>query len=60
MAQVAYMSDTPFVVIRSLSDDAAQGAQLSFESFVEQAARNSAEIVLGMIRQGKTAPAKSE
>ncbi len=60
VAQVAYMSDTPFLVIRSLSDDAAQGAQLSFESFVEQAARNSAEIVLGMIRQGKTAPAKSE
>ncbi|MGI6403293.1 MAG: 5'-methylthioadenosine/adenosylhomocysteine nucleosidase [Oscillospiraceae bacterium] len=51
VAQVAYLCDTPFLVIRSLSDDAGQEAQLSFEHFVEQAARNSAEIVLGMIRQ---------
>jgi len=51
VAQAAFLCGTPFLVIRSLSDDAGHGAQLSFEQFVEQAARNSADIVLGMIRQ---------
>ena len=49
IGQIAYMSGRPFLVIRSLSDDSGEGAQLSFESFLEEAAKNAAGIVLRMI-----------
>lgn len=49
VGQVAHMGGVPFLVIRSVSDDAGQGADVSFEDFLERAAHNSAAIVLGMI-----------
>ena len=49
IGQIAYMSGLPFLVIRSLSDDSGEGAHISFESFLQQAANNSAGIVLKMI-----------
>ena len=49
IGQIAYMSGLPFFVIRSLSDDSGSGARISFESFLEKAAKNSAGIVLKMI-----------
>lgn len=51
VAQVAYMCAVPCLVIRCLSDDAAEGAKVSFQNFVDQASRNSADIVLGMLRE---------
>ena len=49
IGQIAYMSCRPFLVIRSVSDTAGEGAALSFENFLERAAGNSAAIVLGML-----------
>jgi len=49
IGQIAYMSGLPFLVIRSLSDDSGAGAHISFESFLQEAAENSAGIVLKMI-----------
>jgi len=49
IGQIAYMSGLPFLVIRSLSDDSGSGAHISFESFLERAAQNSAGIVLKML-----------
>lgn len=53
VAQVCYMNHTPFLIIRSLSDDAGAEAMLSFETFTQQAAAHSAGIVLGMISLGR-------
>ena len=49
IGQIAYMSGLPFLVIRSISDNSDGSAYLSFESFLEKAAKNSAGIVLKMI-----------
>ena len=50
IGQIAHMSGIPFLVIRSLSDKSDGSAQLAFESFLVEAAANSAAIVLGMIK----------
>lgn len=51
IGQTCYMLDTPFVVIRSLSDIAGQTSTLSFKSYIDQAAKNSAELVMSMIAE---------
>lgn len=51
IGQTCYMLDTPFVVIRSLSDIAGKTSTLSFTSYIDQAAKNSAELVMGMIAE---------
>lgn len=51
IGQTCYMLDTPFVVIRSLSDIAGKTSSLSFTSYIDQAAKNSAELVMGMIAE---------
>lgn len=51
IGQTCYMLDTPFVVIRSLSDIAGQTSTLSFKSYIDQAAKHSAELVMGMIAE---------
>ncbi|MBS4209021.1 5'-methylthioadenosine/S-adenosylhomocysteine nucleosidase [Bacillus sp. FJAT-50079] len=50
IAQVAHQYNVPFVVIRSLSDIAGKESHLSFDQFLETAAVNSANLVLGMIK----------
>ncbi|WP_170007754.1 5'-methylthioadenosine/S-adenosylhomocysteine nucleosidase [Bacillus fonticola] len=45
IAQVAYAFKVPFVVIRALSDIAGQESNVSFESFLEQAAEHSTTLV---------------
>lgn len=50
IGQTAYMNGVPFVVIRSISDDAGESAQMSFEEYLERAAAVSAGIVLQMIK----------
>ncbi|MEP4890133.1 MAG: 5'-methylthioadenosine/adenosylhomocysteine nucleosidase [Aliiglaciecola sp.] len=51
IGQTCYMLDTPFVVIRSLSDIAGQTSSVSFKSYIDQAAKNSAELVMSMIAE---------
>lgn len=49
VAQVAHMLGKPFVVIRSMSDNADEGAQQSYDNLLERAAGNSARILLAML-----------
>jgi len=51
IAQVCYLMKTPFVVIRSLSDIAGKTSSVSFDTYLETAAKNSAELVLTMVKQ---------
>lgn len=49
IGHVAYLNSIPFVVIRSISDNADDEATLSYEEFEKTAAHHSARIVLEMI-----------
>lgn len=49
IAQTCHLFNTPFVVIRSLSDIAGKQSELSFEEYLVTAAKNSAEMVLAML-----------
>lgn len=49
VAQVCHQFETPFVVIRALSDIAGKEASVSFDEFLPVAARHSTEIVLRVI-----------
>lgn len=49
IAQTCHMLDTPFLVIRSLSDIAGKTSSVSFQEYLDQAAKNSAQLVMGMI-----------
>lgn len=49
IAQTCHMLETPFVVIRSLSDIAGKTSSMSFSQYIDIAAKHSAELVMGMI-----------
>lgn len=49
IGETAYMNDVPFVVIRGISDDAGEQAQMSFDEYLKKAAAVSAAIVLEMV-----------
>jgi adenosylhomocysteine nucleosidase len=49
VAQVCYQFNTPFVVIRALSDIAGKESNISFDEFLPVAAKHSTEIVLKTI-----------
>lgn len=49
VAQVCYQFDTPFVVIRALSDIAGKESNISFDEFLPIAAKHSTQIVLKVI-----------
>ncbi|MFI4955654.1 MAG: 5'-methylthioadenosine/S-adenosylhomocysteine nucleosidase [Gammaproteobacteria bacterium] len=49
VAQVCHQFDVPFVVIRALSDIAGKESAISFETFLKQAAQNSAQLILFML-----------
>jgi len=51
VAQVCYLFNTPFVVIRSISDKADDNSHVDFNEFVKIAADNSAKIVLKMMEK---------
>lgn len=51
VAQVCHQYDTPFVVIRALSDIAGKESTVTFDEFLTQAAINSSKIVIEMIYQ---------
>ena len=45
IAQTCYMLNTPFVMLRAISDKAGEGNAISYNEFVEEAGRISASIV---------------
>lgn len=49
IAQVCHHYQTPFVIIRALSDIAGKESQISFDEFLETAAKHSAQVVLGIL-----------
>lgn len=53
IAQVCHRFETPFVIIRSLSDIAGKEASTSFDKFLQTAATHSAELILTMIKELK-------
>jgi adenosylhomocysteine nucleosidase len=50
IAQTAYLLGIPFLVIRSLSDIAGKTSTDSFQAYLEKAAKNSAQLVMGMVK----------
>lgn len=51
IAQVCYQFKVPFVVIRSLSDIAGKESNISFDQFLDTAAKNSAALVLNIVEE---------
>lgn len=49
IAQVCYQYDTPFVMIRALSDIAGVESEVSFEEFLNVAAKHSTKFILNML-----------
>ncbi len=49
IGHVCVLNKVPFVVIRSISDNASTGAHSSFEEFLPKAAANAAAILLAML-----------
>ena len=49
IAQTCHQFSKPFVIIRSISDKADEGAAVSFDTFIETAAGNSAKMVLKIV-----------
>jgi len=53
IAQVCHQFGVPFVIIRALSDIAGKDANISFDQFLETAAKHSAECILYMLKELK-------
>ncbi len=51
IAQVSFQFNLPFVIIRSLSDIAGKASNISFDQYLETAAKHSAELILTMIKE---------
>lgn len=50
IAQTCYRFKTPFVVVRAISDLANEQASVSFDEFIEQAGKHSAEMVINVLK----------
>lgn len=51
IAQVCYQYQTPFVIIRALSDIAGKESSVSFDVFLEKAAKNAADVIIKMVEK---------
>ena len=51
IAHVCYLNNIPFVVIRSISDNANNGAHMDFQQFVPIGVKNSTCILKSMIEK---------
>lgn len=49
VAQICHQYGTPFVIIRALSDIAGKESTISFDQFLETAAKNASAIIMNMI-----------
>ena len=50
IAQACYVLGTPFAIIRAISDGASDGAALSFDEFIVEAGKKSAEMVIELLK----------
>jgi adenosylhomocysteine nucleosidase len=50
IAHVAYLNDIPFIIIRSISDNANNGAHMDYEKFKHIAVENSNKILRSMLK----------
>jgi adenosylhomocysteine nucleosidase len=53
IAQVCWQQFVPFVIIRSISDNAGNTAYADIKNFYQSAARNSAHLVMEMVKEKK-------
>lgn len=53
IAQICYTYQTPFVIIRSLSDIAGKDSSISFDEFLQKASDNSANVIIETIKNYK-------
>ncbi len=51
IAQVAFVNETPFVVVRAISDSADDEASMDYPTFVAQAAKNSTNLTLSLVKE---------
>lgn len=51
IGQTCFMLDTPFLVIRSLSDIAGKESTVSFSEYLDEAGKNSAQLVMATISE---------
>lgn len=51
VAQICHKAGVPFLIIRSLSDSADEGAQTDFRAFTPLAAERAKKVVLGMLER---------
>lgn len=51
IAQVAYVNNTPFAVVRAISDSADEGSSMDYMEFLPVAAENSAKLTLALIEE---------
>lgn len=51
IGQTCFLMDVPFLVIRSLSDIAGKTSTVSFQEYLPKAAKNSAQLVIAMVKQ---------
>lgn len=51
IAQVCYQYSIPFIVIRAISDVAGKDSPVSFEQFLQKAAKNASEIILQLLNK---------
>jgi adenosylhomocysteine nucleosidase len=49
IAQVCYQYQVPFVIIRSLSDIAGKASNVSFDQYLDQAAKHAAEMIMRVV-----------
>ncbi|NLM12191.1 MAG: 5'-methylthioadenosine/adenosylhomocysteine nucleosidase [Epulopiscium sp.] len=50
IAHTCYLNKIPFVIIRSISDKADHSADINFQEFVKEAARNSNEMIIEILK----------
>lgn len=50
VAQVCYQYQIPFVIIRALSDIAGKESSISFDQFLQQAAKNTTQFIIEMVK----------
>ena len=49
VGHAAFMYEKPFLVIRTMSDAADDNADETYDNFIDEAAKTSAEIILHML-----------
>lgn len=51
IAQVCFVNNTPFAVVRAISDSADEGSSMDYMEFLPVAAKNSANLTLALIKE---------